>query len=93
MCTKLQIKHTHNRLTAFLVIIVSGFCGAGDDNGDRGTDSPGGRHPIQTNFATIPITFPHFTPNALPAATLPISPGLGQAPIYAGLHTRWLGSN
>jgi len=23
--------------------------------------------------------------------TLPIYPGLGQAPIYAGLHTRWLG--
>ena len=33
----------------------------------------------------------HFTPDVLPAATLPIYPGLGQAPIYAGLHTRWLG--
>ena len=33
---------------------------------------------------------PHFTPDALPVATLRIYPGLGQAPIYAGLHTRWL---
>jgi len=24
--------------------------------------------------------------------TLPIFPGLGQAPIYGGLHTRWLGN-
>jgi len=32
-----------------------------------------------------------FTPDALPAATLPIYPGLGQAQEYAGLHTPWLG--
>jgi len=30
---------------------------------------------------------PHFLPNALSAATLPIYPGLGQAPNNAGLHT------
>jgi len=36
---------------------------------------------------------PIFTPNAHPAATLPIRHGFGQAPIYAGLHTRWLGSS
>jgi len=30
-------------------------------------------------------------PDALPAATLPIYPGLGQAQEYAGLHTPWLG--
>ena len=28
-----------------------------------------------------------FTPDALPATTLPIYPGLGQAQEYAGLHT------
>ena len=31
---------------------------------------------------------PIFMPNALPATTLPIFPGLVQAPSYAGLHTR-----
>jgi len=36
---------------------------------------------------------PHFTPDALPAATLSIYPGLGQAPIYAGLHTWWQGGS
>jgi len=30
---------------------------------------------------------PIFTPDALPAATLPIYPGLEQAQKYAGLHT------
>jgi len=33
---------------------------------------------------SIPLIF---TPDALPAATLPIYPGLGQAQEYAGLHT------
>ena len=32
-----------------------------------------------------------FMLNALSAATLPICPGLGQAPSTAGLHTWWLG--
>jgi len=32
------------------------FCGAGEDNGGRGIDSPGGRHPIRTNSAPTPIT-------------------------------------
>jgi len=31
-------------------------------------------------------------PDALPAATFPIYPGLGQAQEYAGLHTQWLRS-
>ena len=30
-------------------------------------------------------------PDALPATTIPIYPGLGQAQEYAGLHTPWLG--
>ena len=38
-----------------------------------------------------PPSFPHFTPNALPVETLAICPGLGKAPNYAGLYTRWLG--
>jgi len=35
---------------------------------------------------------PIFTPDALPAATLPIYPGLEQGQEYAGLQTLWLGS-
>ena len=36
---------------------------------------------------------PIFTSNAIPAATLPICPGLGQAPNYDGfVHTWWLRS-
>ena len=34
------------------------FCGAGEDNGGRGTDSPDGRHPIRTNGAPTPTTPP-----------------------------------
>jgi len=30
------------------------FYGAGEDNGGRGTDSPGGRHPNRTNGALTP---------------------------------------
>jgi len=38
--------------------------------------------------APHPHNLPHFTLDALPVATLPIYPGLGQAPIYAGLVPR-----
>ena len=38
-----------------------------------------------------PPSSPIFTLNAISAATLPIYPGLGQAPNNAGLHTQWLG--
>jgi len=47
----------------------SGFCGAEEENGGRGTDSPGGRHPNRTNgnlggyindlhWATLPLLGP-----------------------------------
>jgi len=43
------------------------FYGAGEDNGGRGTDSPGGRHPNRFNSApTTPKVF--YRPDALPAA-------------------------
>jgi len=32
------------------------FYGSGEDNGGRGTDSPGGRHPNWTNGALTPTT-------------------------------------
>jgi len=52
----------------------SGLYGAGKDNRGRHTDSPYGHHPIRTTSA--PTSFiPHFTQNALSAATLPIYPG------------------
>ena len=38
-----------------------------------------------------PPSSPIFMPDALPAVTFPIYPGLGQAQEYAGLHTLWLG--
>jgi len=67
------------------------FCGAGEDDGGRETDSPGGHHPIRTNGASTPKIPLIFTPDALPAAALPIFPGLGQAAIYTGLHPGGLG--
>jgi len=49
----------------------SGFCGIEEENGGRGTDSPGGRHHNQTNGNPTPITSPSFyRPDALPAAQL-----------------------
>jgi len=53
----------------------------------RQTDNPGERHSIRTNQQSTCIDPPIFMPNAVPAATLPICPGLGQAQEYAGLHT------
>jgi len=45
------------------------FYGAGEDNGGRGIDSPGGRHPNWTNGAATPTTPKVFyRPDALPAA-------------------------
>jgi len=41
------------------------FYGAGQDNGGRGTDSPGGRHPNRTNGA--PTTPPRFLQAGCPS--------------------------
>jgi len=50
-------------------IILLDFCGAEEENGGRGTDSPGGRHPNQTNGNPTPTTSSSFyRPDALPAA-------------------------
>jgi len=58
----------------------------------RHTANPGGHHSIRTNQQSISIYSPIFMPDALPVATLPIYPGLGQAQEYAGLHNpvAWL---
>jgi len=66
----------------------SGFYGAGKDN--RGRHNLSGHHSIRTISAPTSI-IPHFTLNAISVATIPIYPGLGQAPNNAGLHTQWLG--
>jgi len=58
--------------------------GARKDN-KRQIHNPGGRHSIQTNQQSTSINPPTFMPDALPAAILPIYPGLGQAQEYAGL--------
>jgi len=46
------------------------FYGAAEDNGGRGTDSPGGCHPNRTNGTPTHTTPPRFfyRPDALPAA-------------------------
>jgi len=54
-------------------------CSAREDDTGRNTDHPSGWHSIRTNPAQPPSP-PHFTPDSLPVATLPLYPGLGQAP-------------
>jgi len=58
----------------------SGLYGAVEDNRSRHIDSPAGHHSIRTNQRPTSIIPPIFTPDALPATTLPIYPGLEQAP-------------
>jgi len=53
----------------------------------RHTDNPCRRHSIWTNQQSTSINPTIFTLDALPATTLPIYPGLGQAQERAGLHT------
>jgi len=53
----------------------------------RHIDNQGGRHSIRTSQQSTCINPPIFMPDALPVATLPIYPGLGQAQEYAELHT------
>jgi len=57
----------------------------------RHTDSLGGCHSVRTKQQSTFISPPIFMQDALPAATFPIYPGLGQAQEYAGLHTLSLG--
>jgi len=72
----------------------SGLYGAREDNRGRHTDNTAGRHCIQTNQqpTCIPSLTPPliFMPDAFPATTLPIYPGLGRAPKYAGLQFRFV---
>jgi len=71
----------------------SGHYGAREDNMGKHTDNLAARHSIRTNQRPTSIIPPIFTPDALPAATLPIYPGLGQAPnmLACHLHTQWFG--
>ena len=68
----------------------SGLYGGRKVTRGRHINNPGGRHSIQTNQQSTSINLPTFTPDALPAATLPIHPGFGEAQEYAGLHIPWL---
>ena len=49
-------------------------------NRGKHTDHLAGRHSIRTNQWPTSLIPSIFTPDAFPAATLPIYPGLGQAP-------------
>jgi len=42
------------------------FYGAGENNGGRGTDSPGGRNPNWTNGTPAPTTPPRFFTGRMP---------------------------
>ena len=55
----------------------------------RRTNNTSGRHRMWT-IGVPPTSSPILTQNALSATTLPIYPGLGQAPDNAGLHTQCL---
>jgi len=60
------LDNNNSRLTAFLLgqpgrpVPEETVYGAGEDNGGRGTDSLGGRHPKRTNGAPTPTTSPRF---------------------------------
>jgi len=45
--------------------------------------------PPHPDYQCPPPSSPIFMPYALSATTIPIYPGLGQAPNNAGLHTQW----
>jgi len=51
-----------------------------EDNTGRHTNNTDGLPPIQANWCPHFCHSHHFTPDALPGTTLPIYPGLGQAP-------------
>jgi len=100
------LTHTHNCFTALFLGLPdepvpekssSGLYGTRGDIRGRHTNNPAGRHSIRTNQWPISSS-PFLLPDSLPPATLPIYPGLGQAPnmlacILRGLvHTQWLGA-
>jgi len=61
-------------------VIILDFMRLGEDNRGKCTDNLAG--PIRTIDAPL-LSSPNFMPDALPAATLRIYPGLGQAPTIA----------
>jgi len=80
-------------LLTLTALVISGLYGAREDNRGRHTDNPLGATPSWLS-SNPPPSSPIFTPDALPAATLPIYPGLGQAPnmlacIPSGLIYGW----
>jgi len=70
----------------------SGLYSAREDNRGRHADNTAGRLSIQTNQQPTSLTPPpFFTPDALPAATVPICPGLRQALNMLACNAKWLG--
>ena len=61
-------------------VITLGFKTRGEDNRDKCADNPSGRLPHPDHRCPHNHHPPSFMPDALPAATLLIYPGLGQAP-------------
>jgi len=66
----------------------SGLYGAKEDNKRHIHRQSGwAPPPLYPDYSAIHLHQSIFTPDVLPAATLPIYPGLGQAREYAALHT------
>jgi len=68
-----------------------------DDDDDGAVGDIRGRHTAirlgasPSGLISNPLpSSPYFTPDAVPAANLPIYPGLAQAPNMLGLVTQWL---
>ena len=77
--------HTISTSSITAACHLLGYMVQGKITTGRCTDSAAGRHPVLNVGAPTSIIPLIFTPNALSAATLPIYPGLGQAPNNAGL--------
>jgi len=76
-----------------MLLVLFGFLvlfRASEANRGIQTDDPTRCQLIWVTSASASIIPTVFMPNALPAASLPIYPGLGQALSYAELHIQWL---
>jgi len=65
---------------SYLVCHLLDFPEQNEDNTGRRTNNPDGLPPILTNWCPYLCHPHHFYTGCLPGTTLPIYPGLGQAP-------------
>jgi len=91
--------HTHNRFTAPFLgprwasawrnLHMDVYGASAREDNRRQTHWPSGWAPLHPDYSATHLCLSHhFTPDALPATTLPLYPW---CPKYAGLHTQWRG--